>query len=72
MDIAFYAFVIVIVVLVFILTKLHSRNNEKKVKGTLLVYDKEAIIVELDNEDSMNQIFDSEYVTFRVKHCKTR
>lgn len=72
MDTAFYAFVIVIVALIFILTKLHSKNNEKKVKGTLLVYDKEAIIVELDNEDSMKQIFNSEYVTFRVKHCKTR
>lgn len=39
--------------------------------GTLLLYDNEGMVVELDDEDSMKRIFASEYATFRVKHSKT-
>lgn len=39
--------------------------------GTLLLYDNEGMVVELDDEDSMKRIFASEYATFRVKHNKT-
>lgn len=39
--------------------------------GTLLLYDNEGMVVELDDENSMKRIFASEYATFRVKHSKT-
>lgn len=39
--------------------------------GTLLLYDNEGMVVELDDEDSMKRIFASKYATFRVKHSKT-
>lgn len=48
-----------------------ANRKRHEAYGTLLLYDNEGMVVELDDEDSMKRIFASEYATFRVKHNKT-
>lgn len=48
-----------------------ANRKRREAYGTLLLYDNEGMVVELDDEDSMKRIFASEYATFRVKHSKT-
>lgn len=57
--------------IVLTITCVMVNRKRREAYGTLLLYDNEGMVVELDDEDSMGRIFASEYATFRVKHNKT-
>lgn len=69
MVIALTISVIVNIVLAITCAVINRKRHEAY--GTLLLYDNEGMVVELDDEDSMGRIFTSEYATFRVKHNRT-
>lgn len=61
----------IIVNIVLAITCVAINRKKHEAYGTLLLYDNEGMVVELDDEDSMRRIFASEYATFRVKHNRT-
>lgn len=43
------------------------RKNKKKTCGTIIMSDENSMYVELNNENSLKEIYSSEYATFKVK-----
>lgn len=42
-------------------------KNKKKTCGTIVMSDESSMYVELNNENSLKEIYSSEYATFKVK-----
>ena len=46
------------------------RKNNKKTCGNIIMFDTDSMYVELNNENSLKEIYSSEYATFKVNKAR--
>ena len=46
------------------------RKNNKKTFGNIIMFDTDSMYVELNNENSLKEIYSSEYATFKVNKAR--
>ncbi len=46
------------------------RKNKQKTCGTIIMTDTDSMYVELNNENSLKEIYSSEYATFKVNKAR--